>query len=356
MNGWFRALRTARVAFVAASGLASFASRAANAQSSNRMPVTLEWAAPANCPTRDHVVAEIARLLGHPAETAATQPLTARANVSLVENGSWQLRLETITRDGAETRTMDGSTCVEVADATALILAMAIDPDAVRPASASSGPVDASSAPPTPIASSAPPTAVESLPSAAPVIAASPAPSSSAPPASDRPWHITIRTTATVDFGTFAAAGAGTEIAMGVLFSRVRIELSATYWLPQFTPIAPPSVQGGVISMVEAGARGCFVLARVPVADFETCVRFDLGSMIGTGQGVLFPTTGSALWGAAMAGLGGGLSPVRGLSFRAYVDGGATLLAPTFVITGIGQVHQSSPAFVRGQIGVEVHF
>lgn len=342
--------------FVAALGLVLSRSLDASAQTVSRVPVILDWEAPADCPDRAHVLGEIERLLGHPPETSVAQPLAAHASVTSTERGSWQLQLETITRDGSETRTMDGPTCLEVADATALILAMAIDPEAIRLPSASSSPMDASLAPSSARAMpSAAPAPLEASPAPDPSRHAAPITTMTAPPRA-RPWHVTVRTSVGTDIGTFAQAGAATHFALGMLFFRWRVEGSVTYWFPQFTPLALSSMEGGTLSMYEAGLRGCFSLARATIADLEACVRVDFGSMVGTGQGVPFPTTGSALWAGAMAGAGAGLNPVAWLSIRAYLDGGATLLAPTFVVSGLGQVHQPSPGFVRGQLGVEVHF
>src|SRR5687767_7171738 len=83
--------------------------------------VTLEWTAPAECPDRAYVHGEVARLLG---DSAVKKRVDARAVVTRTGD---TFRVRITTTAGAE-RTLDAPTCKAIGDATALIVAIAVDP------------------------------------------------------------------------------------------------------------------------------------------------------------------------------------------------------------------------------------
>lgn len=96
-------------------------------------PLSLAWAAPAGCPSRDDVLAETRRLLGGKIEGGA--PLSARAEIVLVAPSDYRLRLGLDRTPGERPREVHAPTCAELGDAAALILALSIDPSAVAGAS-----------------------------------------------------------------------------------------------------------------------------------------------------------------------------------------------------------------------------
>ncbi|WP_437596080.1 hypothetical protein [Sorangium sp. So ce590] len=121
----FTALAALALAATAAEARASAAEGAANAGG-----VELDWIAPGECADRGRVLAEIEQRLGRSSEANGEPPLKARAVVSRNERGSWDLRLTTALGETTRSRELHGETCAELADAAALIIALAIDPDA----------------------------------------------------------------------------------------------------------------------------------------------------------------------------------------------------------------------------------
>lgn len=135
-------------------------------------PAELEWRAPRGCPNKERVLSEVSRLVA----TTPTEPLRARAVVSRRGRGSYEVVLE-LAGAAQGVRTLRARTCESVARATALIIALAIDPQAA--AVVSEEPAEpAPPAPPPPEPAPAAPATAE-RPSAVPT---SPTPRSAVAP------------------------------------------------------------------------------------------------------------------------------------------------------------------------------
>jgi hypothetical protein len=87
-------------------------------------PAELEWHAPRGCPSRERVLSEVSRLVA----TAPTEPLRARAHVTRAGKG-FRVTIE-LAGAARGVRTLRGRSCESIARATALIIALAIDPQA----------------------------------------------------------------------------------------------------------------------------------------------------------------------------------------------------------------------------------
>jgi len=124
-------VRPGAIVAAAATGVAALlaAGAPARAASASDARLTVEWSAPAGCPDGARVRAEIERLLRRPLAEASLDPLHVRASVARDRKGLWHMHLETRSRAGSGERSLEGATCEGVARATALIIALAIDPD-----------------------------------------------------------------------------------------------------------------------------------------------------------------------------------------------------------------------------------
>jgi hypothetical protein len=87
-------------------------------------PIALEWKAPADCPTQDAVLGEVARVLGH---VPVGAPVRSRADVARADNGRWQAQLALATTGAQSQRLLVAESCEAIASATALIVAVAIE-------------------------------------------------------------------------------------------------------------------------------------------------------------------------------------------------------------------------------------
>jgi hypothetical protein len=88
----------------------------------------LRWDAPQSCPSGDDVRAQVIDAVGDP-EEPRTEVLQAEGRIEQTQDGRWSLEL---TLAGSGTRTLDAGSCAELADAAVLIMAIAIDPDAIE--------------------------------------------------------------------------------------------------------------------------------------------------------------------------------------------------------------------------------
>ena len=87
-------------------------------------PAELDWQAPAGCPSRDEVLSQVSRLVA----TAPTEPLVVRARVR-GKGESFEVVIE-IQGFAHGVRKLRAHSCESLARATALIIALAIDPQA----------------------------------------------------------------------------------------------------------------------------------------------------------------------------------------------------------------------------------
>jgi hypothetical protein len=109
--------------------------------------LTFEWSAPPECPSSAEVLAATQRLVGGPQASLSGERWTVRAVVS--HEGVWSVSIETASTSGPHRRTLHAQTCQGLVSATALILALAINPDAV--AKAAPAPAAASPSPRSPL-------------------------------------------------------------------------------------------------------------------------------------------------------------------------------------------------------------
>ena len=190
---------------------ATFAILVGSAARAAEAPLTLTWTAPAQCPARDEVVADVTRRLASGDSSKA--PVVARAIVKQHKDGTWHVTLTTEQSGARGQRSLQAKTCAEVASATALILALTIDP---RAAAFVDAPVAAAPAQePTP---TTPPTAT---PNPNPT----PAPPRRAP-SSLRPF---LRLSAVLPFGFLPTFVPGISSAVGAVRRDFSLELTGTF-------------------------------------------------------------------------------------------------------------------------------
>jgi hypothetical protein len=106
----------------------------AGAKADERRRFAVDYRGPASCPTEGALLAEVRRR-APTAEPASSGPREVSAQLSVgVIGGRHHGTIDIESRDGATHREVEATECTEVVRALALILAIAIDPDAVSPA------------------------------------------------------------------------------------------------------------------------------------------------------------------------------------------------------------------------------
>jgi hypothetical protein len=340
------ALRRRRAFAVAAASLACafFLAHGALADGS----LTLEWRAPAECPDGKTVEREVSRLLGG---APAARPFTAVAEVTH-EDARWRVQLRTQSAENVGDRAIESETCGELADATALVLAMAIDP--ARVAATRASPVAPAAdagidvlttvnviPPSTPATASTAPTAVPTAPPSSPP----------RPPPPRRTFAIGPYVLG--DVGALPNPGVGPGLAFAWTPGALRLQLTGLFF-PANTARLPFS-RGGTFELYGAHAAGCYEVL-VDVFEIGPCVGVEVGALKGTGFGINKQTPALAFWAAPS--VGGAFAWRIGSSFALRLELAALfpLQRPEFVLDGVGGVHRPAAVLGRAGLGAEVRF
>ena len=312
-------------------------------------PLTLDWTAPAGCPDAAWVEASVLRLLSTP----PTEPLRVRAVVR-PDAAGWQvdLRLEGAARG---TRRLRAASCESVARASALIVALALDPQA---AALASDEMARGEAAPAPVAAVPLPT---------------PAPATVPPvvPAPARPSRVPPRTEARVrELRGHGIAAAAVELGYVPGLAPAALVgggLGTRLWradiLLQIAPFSSGSVEGSPaygadFSLLSAEARGC-VGPSWRWVSVEGCGALRATRVNGRGTGM----DESYRDHASLLSLGAGVLvrvPSRSrVAAEAGVDATVPMTRPSFVVLEDERertIHRISAVSARATLGVSIRF
>jgi hypothetical protein len=232
----------------------------------------LSWDAPAQCPSVEQVRARVDELLVvAPAEGEA---IAAEVQVVASEAGFVaSLRLRSGEREGL--RELGDPDCRELAEALALIIALAVDPELM-----SREPVDEE---PEPITAEQP----EPIDEQPDPVDEQPDPKEEEPdPIEDAPRPEPPSTTRLRGFGLALRGGAAFAI---IAPASARVQLSGSsfgrWWRAELgvSTSIPQPIDIGRFSITAAELRGCFVPERRAV-EFPLCVGVEAGAMTGVGR------------------------------------------------------------------------
>ncbi len=345
---------------------------------------SLAWVAPPECPSEDSVRASVAQLLGEgPAPPVA---VSARAVVVRTSSDHWIVQLTTVREGSRGERVVEAPSCPSLANATALIVALTIDPERVAAhtptpgASASGAPVvppvasasaSASSSPPL-VPAPPPPPSASVIPSAAPSTSAPPA-ALAAPPSPHEPgrpetaWpsrHFALLVEGAGDVGTLPRLSDGITGSLSWIIDPLRIEAFGTYLFPQAAYQSSLPNVGTNLHLLVGGLRGCFEPVHRDL-ELGACVGMELGELQGDGFGsyrtpyqAFTPSSGGSFWALPVA--SGRLAWRIASSFSLVLDLGIgiPIERDTFYIGGATgpSLHQASSVIGRGAVGPEVRF
>jgi hypothetical protein len=297
--------------------------------------LAFSWQAPAGCPSRDEVSAEIARLLGGNIRVPQGGEIKARAQVA--HGPTWSLTMETELAGRPGRRSLDAASCQDLANAAALIVALMIDPNAVA----------AHAPPPRPVA--APPSAVATPP------ATEPGP---APKAEPRAVAFLVGIHAVGSYGTLPSIDAGLGGGIGLAGRRWRAELRGTYGLrrDQKAWAAAPAGAYGEFNFWAVAFAGCFNFGRQDLA-FGPCADAEVGVTSAKGLGVSQSLPANTLWSALGAGGYATIPLGSHLNLPLHLDVLAPLRRTEYVVKNVpGRVFQAPAVGVRLGAGIELHF
>ena len=237
----------------AAFGLAAFgvATSLCTRARADELRLTLDYRAPAGCPSAEALENAVRRLA-----TKQTKPYSASV---AIESEQQRFTARINASDGTE-RTLVGNTCEEVAEATAVVLALAISP---------SNPLGETAAPaPTPDTEHRKP---------------SPPPASVATPG--QRVHFKLGVSGVLDLGTLPHVDLGASARAGVTARTWSAALDGAYWLlKEHQSFSHDSNFGGDFSWWALLATGC-VSPSNGSPRLELCAGPELGRLTGHGTG-----------------------------------------------------------------------
>lgn len=358
---------------------------------------SLVWEAPGECPSEANVREAVAELLGTGGPPSA--PVSASAVVERISGDRWVVQLTTVREGARGERVVEATSCPSLARATALIVALTIDPERVAAhtpgstADASARPSGSVSTPTTAAADGAASSVVPPSPSTS-AGAALPSPPprdlhhaddlSSRPPApiptgtgpkppsaaavappdegTTAPSRVALLLQGMGDVGSLPHFSDGLAGGLALTLDRLRIEAFGAYLFAQPADSASLPSVGTNLDLVVGGLRGCY-LPHWRNLELGACAGLELGQLQGSGFGSIrspyetfTPSSGGSLWVAPLA--GGRIAWRIAPSFSLVIDLGVAvpLERDAFVITNSGTLHQASAVVGRGAAGPEVRF
>lgn len=341
-------MRSSRPPLLALCVVLSSAAAIAPALARAQNGLALDWRAPDECPTAQTVQSMVAEFLGTDPGTA--RAIRADASVERDAQNRYWLLLR-IDNSGQQTeRSLSDPDCATLARASALLIAIAINPEVEARVAA-----QPLVAPPV----TAPPVAAQPVvpPPASPPPPPPPVP---AEPADKSEGALVLQPGAelrgVLDAGTLHGTGFGFGGAFTLRVGMLRLALGAQWFLPRSIALATPDSGNAHLNAATTVTRAC-VAWTVSRFDLGPCAVLELGLIWGDTRGIQDPSSGHALW----LSFGGGVQArwhfMRGGSL--FVDG--ALLAPHvrrrfYVNTEEGQVsvHQVPPA--TGRVGVGIAY
>lgn len=274
-------------------------------------PLRLVWDAPAECPALASV-----RAAAIQDAVPGARTLEAEAAVVQTERG-WRVTLRTRRGEERGERTIEASSCEGVADATAVVLGLAL---------------------------------VDLPPPSAPI----------APSASDAPDGATVRRSPLLAVGLglgaepslLPAAAFGASLSVAWTPGRWRLEADARRWTSASGTVSG-SAAGARFTLTSLGARVCF--AALPGAfSLGPCVGADAELASARGFGADANYDRSRAWPALTGGVLARLAVTRWLALRARPEAVVPLSRPSFVVANDGEVHRPPAIGIAATIGAEL--
>lgn len=312
-------------------------------------PLELElvWRAPTGCPTQPDIERRLRELL--PGEPTGDGILHVEGDVTIDAAGA-HLSLASTFRGVTERREITSTHCAELGEATAVLLAVALEPDTNARQTAPK-PAAAIVEPPPRAPTDAPPPVVDDLP----IVPIADPPRSDAPltPPPDparraRIPALGLRIAAGLELGALPPPAGAVQLAALLLWQRARLELHGTYLAPRTRLDA--AGQGARLQLAAAGIRGCGrVFARA--VEFPLCLGAEAGAIRARALG-LGDTVTTGPWAAAIAsaGVARAWGPV---AIHFAVEGLGRLVGTRFLVGEVVASRQF-PVSARALLGVEL--
>jgi hypothetical protein len=313
--------------------------------------IPLRWEAPAECPDEAEVQRRAATLLTASAVDVGVPSFEASAHVEATADG-YALELRISGGDDAGVRRLAARDCSELAQATALIVAIAIDPNAGASPPQPEPVGRASDPPPDPPPPPPPPIVADDEPAPTPLDARG----------GDRRdrarVRLALRGGAGMDVALWRPIGASVLLGIGVIGRNFRVDLLGRYAAPTTASTADDAIRASA-QQWSVGVAGCWSprFDRVPKLELPLCGGAEAGAMHAKGSGAaLHGRHNRAPWIAASAGPGFAWVLDRRVAVWVSAEAVVLLAGPRFVTDRGTVVIDPRRAGFRALAGVELRF
>jgi hypothetical protein len=311
------------------------------------------WQAPASCPSESQVFEQIRNMVGQDTKHLRTG-VNVHAKVRHLGDGQWQLILND--RVGHGQRKLNAASCDALARFTTVFVSLMLDPTRASTVRKNTGfsatssssamvPVPTSSVPVPipPAASSAVPVASEATSASAVSKTQEVEPPNATHSRSPSLW---VGLGGHLQAGMTPEVAVGPQLGVGVVWNRLLVYLFGFTLFPQSHTVRDE--KGGEFSEQGAGLKGCYYFVGGKVT-LGGCLGTQISKLSGTGTGISYSTTSTAIIPSVLVGLAGEWSWNEHWGLGVFTDLQGIMWRPIYAIGSLGTVHQ--PAIV----GMQTH-
>lgn len=304
----------------------------AHAAERNAPGLELSWQAPLECPSAERVQHQVDALLPRD-RSGQGRTLEAQARVTRAEDGGWLLHLTIISGGLVDARELVGDSCQALVDSVAVILALQLSPTEND---------DNELRLPAPVRSAAP--------------APAPVPSADrAQRASPRSRFVQLALSGTADSAALPRLALGGRVELGSAVERWYFGAGFVQWLRQEEALGLARSGHGHFGWRAGFFQVCHGTWGEQLR-FGPCLGAELGQLSARSSNVRVPGVVAEPWVAALGGIGFAAPFGPHLSFTSSLQAVVPLRRPSFVIEGIGEIHQPRPIGVRSALGLAWRF
>lgn len=332
------------------------------------------WSVPdEGCPSAQQVRDDVDRMRATPEHSLDV--VRVHAQVSRAAPTSWTLDLSIMTARGHTDTRLRASTCETLAEAAALFIALATDPQGsvehtqVTASTNARATADATHAAAPESTTLPAPTVTTTAPDPRPVPpnATSPThPNGSGlqlrrgtrdrtlePRRAQQPLQWRLRIMGAGSLGVLPSLRAGLGGGLALVTRHVRVDLQGSYWFRRRTPISEAPGASLVTSAGYGSVRGC-PWTRIRQLELGGCLGLDAGRVTVGSDGLLDPTPARVLWLSATGDFLLGWHPIERMTIVLEPGLILALRRRRFAVEGVGEVLQMGLLGGRVALGLEV--
>lgn len=312
------------------------------ARATDTPSTVLSWSAPSACPNEAAAIAQIERYLQQPLGASRKQKLAVAVAVRTTEKRGFLGEIRVSSALGTHARTLENQNCAKLTEAIALVIALAIDPDAAKSASPSSAPRDEDAWPkrvaPRPHTEAGPATKANPTTESDQATGVASSPDDRKRQTSkEMDYSATLVGLAGV--GDLPGFGVGAGARVGFRKGRFQMLVNGHYWFPRFEAVRSTPSVGVELDVIAVSVKPCWL----PISESMTlalCAGPEVGNVRGTGVGLENERTRTDLWVAFQAELSLSWQLTRSVSAVVGAEFGRALRSPRFGVILNGEEHE----------------